>query len=168
MRGVVSLAAALSVPVHLPGGGHFPQRNLILFITFVVILVTLVLQGLTLPWLIKKMNTLLPGEELSGTHHYHNLYRRLHAESYTWVQQQFAGVIEQNPALQQAVNKLGSKDDANTGINLNQQCKSVMLQLIEQQRHWLLLWNKDHDVEEEQVRMHLYRLDLEEERLKYL
>ncbi|QJB40576.1 Na+/H+ antiporter [Chitinophaga oryzae] len=47
MRGVVSLASALSVPL------LFPHRNLIIFITFIVILVTLVFQGLTLPWLIK-------------------------------------------------------------------------------------------------------------------
>ncbi len=55
MRGVVSLAAALSIPVQLSDGMPFPQRNLILFITFVVILATLVLQGLTLPYLIKKL-----------------------------------------------------------------------------------------------------------------
>jgi CPA1 family monovalent cation:H+ antiporter len=55
MRGVVSLAAALSIPVLNSEGQPFPYRNLILIITFVVILVTLVLQGLTLPWVIKKM-----------------------------------------------------------------------------------------------------------------
>ncbi len=49
MRGVVSLAAALSIPVYLTNGSAFPQRNMILFITFTVILVTLVFQGLTLP-----------------------------------------------------------------------------------------------------------------------
>ncbi len=53
MRGVVSLASALSIPLYLQNGDTFPQRNLILFITFVVILVTLVLQGLTLPYVIK-------------------------------------------------------------------------------------------------------------------
>src|SRR5690606_8764923 len=52
MRGVVSLAAALSIPVTLDNGLPFPHRDLILFITFVVILVTLILQGLTLPALI--------------------------------------------------------------------------------------------------------------------
>src|SRR5882672_7775945 len=56
MRGVVSLAAALSIPVLLQDGQPFPYRNLILFITFIVILVTLVFQGLTLPWLIRKIN----------------------------------------------------------------------------------------------------------------
>jgi len=53
MRGVVSLAAALSIPLLANDGQPFPQRNLLLFITFVVILVTLVGQGLTLPLLIR-------------------------------------------------------------------------------------------------------------------
>src|SRR6185436_5985026 len=54
MRGVVSLAMALSIPL-LINGQAFPFRNLILFITFIVILVTLVFQGLTLPWVIRKV-----------------------------------------------------------------------------------------------------------------
>ena len=49
MRGVVALAAAMSLPEKLANGDPFPQRNLIIFLTFSVILVTLVLQGLTLP-----------------------------------------------------------------------------------------------------------------------
>ncbi len=55
MRGVVSLAMALSIPLLIPDGQPFPYRNLILFITFIVILVTLVFQGLTLPWVIRKV-----------------------------------------------------------------------------------------------------------------
>ena len=46
MRGVVSLAAALAIPIALPGGEGLPHRNLILCITFIVILITLVFQGL--------------------------------------------------------------------------------------------------------------------------
>ncbi|MVM33822.1 Na+/H+ antiporter [Spirosoma sp. HMF4905] len=52
-RGVISLATALALPLSLAGGELFPQRNLILFLAFVVILSTLVLQGLTLPLLIQ-------------------------------------------------------------------------------------------------------------------
>lgn len=52
MRGVVSLAAAMALPIHM-GAGRFPNRDLILFLTFAVILVTLVGQGLTLPLLIR-------------------------------------------------------------------------------------------------------------------
>jgi len=55
MRGVVSLAAAFALPLALPNGRPFPGRDYILFIAFSVILVTLVLQGLTLPVLIRKL-----------------------------------------------------------------------------------------------------------------
>jgi monovalent cation/hydrogen antiporter len=53
MRGVVSLAAALALPTTLRDGSPFPHRDLIICLTFCVILVTLVLQGLTLPPLIR-------------------------------------------------------------------------------------------------------------------
>jgi len=55
MRGVVSLAAAFALPLALPTGRPFPGRDYILFVAFSVILVTLVLQGLTLPVLIRKL-----------------------------------------------------------------------------------------------------------------
>jgi CPA1 family monovalent cation:H+ antiporter len=55
MRGVVSLATALGLPFVISGGQPFPQRNTMLFITFVVILVTLVVQGLSLPWLVRRL-----------------------------------------------------------------------------------------------------------------
>lgn len=53
MRGGLSLAAALALPALLDNGAAFPQREFIVFLTFCVILVTLVLQGLTLPALIR-------------------------------------------------------------------------------------------------------------------
>jgi CPA1 family monovalent cation:H+ antiporter len=55
MRGVVSLAAALALPTLLADGSPFPQRNLIVFLVFCVICVTLVLQGVTLPPLIRAL-----------------------------------------------------------------------------------------------------------------
>jgi Na+/H+ antiporter len=53
MRGAVSLAVALAIPTMTAAGQAFPQRNLIIFLTFVVILVTLVVQGLSLPTVIR-------------------------------------------------------------------------------------------------------------------
>jgi CPA1 family monovalent cation:H+ antiporter len=53
MRGVVSLAAALALPLTIQNGDSFPGRDLILFLTFIVILATLVVQGLSLPPLIR-------------------------------------------------------------------------------------------------------------------
>ena len=55
MRGIVSLAAALALPVSINDGTPFPYRDLIIFLTFVVIAVTLVVQGLTLPALIRRL-----------------------------------------------------------------------------------------------------------------
>lgn len=53
MRGVIALAAAMSLPKILADGSPFPRRSLMIFVTFCVIFVTLVLQGLTLPPLIR-------------------------------------------------------------------------------------------------------------------
>jgi CPA1 family monovalent cation:H+ antiporter len=53
MRGAVSLAAALAIPLTTDTGTPFPQRELIIFLTFCVLLGTLVVQGLTLPVLIR-------------------------------------------------------------------------------------------------------------------
>jgi CPA1 family monovalent cation:H+ antiporter len=55
MRGVLSLAAAVSLPYALPGGGMFRQRSMIIYLAFCLIVATLVLQGLTLPWLIRRL-----------------------------------------------------------------------------------------------------------------
>ena len=55
MRGAVSLAAALAIPELTDAGAPFPGRDLIIFLTFAVILVTLVLQGLTLPFVIRAL-----------------------------------------------------------------------------------------------------------------
>src|SRR5262249_4205299 len=66
MRGVVALAAALALPEFLANGQPFPQRDLIVFLTFSVILVTLVLQGLTLPPLIRALGLCGSGSDLQG------------------------------------------------------------------------------------------------------
>lgn len=55
MRGVVSMAAALALPLTLADGTPFPHRNLVIYLTFCVILSTLVVLGLTLPWVIRKL-----------------------------------------------------------------------------------------------------------------
>src|SRR5579875_1507425 len=55
MRGVLSLAAAISLPEALHSGARFPQRNVIIFLTFCTIFATLVLQGLSLPAIIRRL-----------------------------------------------------------------------------------------------------------------
>ncbi len=65
VRGVVSLAAALAIPLTIEGGAAFPQRDLILFATFGVIIVTLVGQGLMLPTVIRWLD---PPEDGDAEH----------------------------------------------------------------------------------------------------
>lgn len=55
IRGVVSLAAALSIPFFVGDGTTFPERDMLVLVTFAVILVTLVGQGLSFPWVIQKL-----------------------------------------------------------------------------------------------------------------
>ncbi|MBV52943.1 MAG: Na+/H+ antiporter [Coxiellaceae bacterium] len=55
MRGLVSLALALSLPYTLPDNTAFPYRDLLIFLTFTTILFTLIVQGLSLPWVIKRL-----------------------------------------------------------------------------------------------------------------
>jgi monovalent cation/hydrogen antiporter len=63
MRGAVSLAAALALPLRTDAGAALPGRELIQFVTFAVIVVTVVGQGLTLPWLIRRLGVSDDGTE---------------------------------------------------------------------------------------------------------
>ena len=74
MRGAVSLAAALALPLRTDAGTPFPGRDLILFLTFSVILVTLVGQGLTLPLVIRVL-----GIEDDGVDDRQDAKARIHA-----------------------------------------------------------------------------------------
>ncbi|MGP2442856.1 Na+/H+ antiporter [Streptomyces sp. JW3] len=64
MRGVVSLAIAFSIPLTVHGGEPFPERNLILFLTFTTVIGTLVVQGVTLPPLIRLLK--FPGHDVQA------------------------------------------------------------------------------------------------------
>jgi monovalent cation/hydrogen antiporter len=66
MRGAVSMAAALALPLQTDAGTPLPDRDLILFITFALILVTVVGQGLTLPALIRGLGVVEDGSEREG------------------------------------------------------------------------------------------------------
>jgi len=63
VRGIVSLAAALAIPLVIVTGEPFPYRDLILFLTFAVILITLVGQGLMLPWVIEWLGLFQAGRK---------------------------------------------------------------------------------------------------------
>jgi CPA1 family monovalent cation:H+ antiporter len=63
MRGAVSLAAALALPLQIDAGTPFPHRDLIIFLAFSVIVFTILVQGLTLPWLLRRLKVCDDGQE---------------------------------------------------------------------------------------------------------
>ena len=171
MRGVVSLAAALSVPVYIQESQPFPYRNLILFITFIVILVTLVFQGLTLPWLIRKVkpvdkSTTIPDHrqeiiiqkkiakaslefldakyvrEQAHNEHLNNLRARLQIDL-TLFNQELEGIGE-------------AKESSFTNY------QDIYLELLEQQRRLLNEMNRLAEFDEELIRKYLSLIDVEE------
>lgn len=169
MRGVVSLAAALSIPVHLSDGSAFPQRNLILFITFIVILSTLLIQGLTLPYLIRKIR--IPGfdEPLSEDEVYNGIKKQLAGQALLHLRTNYSEQLNDQPVLQQMAHKWEQHSAISDDTLMAEECKVIYLDILEQQRQWLLLKNSDEaGLDEDVVRRHLKYLDLEEEKLRFL
>lgn len=69
MRGAVSLAAALSLPLETDAGAPFPERELVIFLAYCVVLFTVVVQGLTLPALIRRLGVVDDGTEEEAEEH---------------------------------------------------------------------------------------------------
>ncbi|PZF74835.1 Na+/H+ antiporter [Taibaiella soli] len=169
MRGVVSLAAALSIPLEISKGVAFPHRNLVLFITFVVILVTLLLQGLTLPWLIRKVNLptyddFPPEEEAENF-----LRKELAKQSLEHLNTNYAGVLDKHLFLQQMADKWTVKSSDGVDPAMPEATKTIYLEILNRQRQWLLDKNhKDAHFDEDIIRKYLYEIDIEEEKLRLL
>lgn len=169
MRGVVSLAAALSIPVYLNNGNGFPQRNLILFITFIVILLTLLIQGLTLPYFIKKIKLTDIYDPIPREEAYNNVRKELAEFALNYLQTNYEDQAKNNPSLQQLIQKWeqysNGVDDEAIGIEL----KEIYLDLLNQQRAWLRNKNKeDQTLDESIIRKQMHYLDIEEEKLRYI
>jgi len=169
MRGVVSLAAALSIPVHLSDGSAFPQRDLILFITFVVILLTLLVQGLTLPHLIRKLNIPDP-DQTTPDEVADNLIRKQLAEyALQYLRNNYSEQLQRQPVLQQIARKWESSSLLMDDVLMAEECKMVYSDILNQQRQWLFNKNKEEKMlDEEIIRKHLLQLDLEEEKLRFV
>ena len=69
MRGAVSLAAALALPLETDAGAPFPERDLVIFLAYCVVLFTVVVQGLTLPALIRRLGVVDDGTEEEAEEH---------------------------------------------------------------------------------------------------
>lgn len=169
MRGVVSLAAALSIPVQLADGSAFPQRNLILFITFIVILLTLLLQGLTLPYLIRKIHMPNLDHTLPEEEEYNSIKQQLSKYAAQYLKTNYTKELKNQPVLQQMVQKWENHYTIADNELMEEECKVVYLDILNQQRKWLIDKNKnEEELNEEIIRKHLKYLDLEEEKLHFL
>lgn len=168
MRGVVSLAAALAIPLTLEGGKAFPHRDLILFITFVAILLTLLVQGLTLPYIIRKSH-LFDGifeeerEEVARKHMKQGLKKHI----YEFLKDKHEHGTHEH-AMEKLLKQWEEKANTNDDGWMNDKTKVVFVELLESQRKYLTELNKDPNFDEEIIRQQLYQLDLEEERLKII
>ncbi|WP_118953079.1 Na+/H+ antiporter [Taibaiella helva] len=166
MRGVVSLAAALSIPATLANGNDFPYRNLILFITFVVILLTLVLQGLTLPYFIRRANVFrdYPGEPPETAKQ--KLLQGLRSHTYQFLKDKYDNGMQDHGGMRQWLQHWEEKMKASNEDWMSRKTKTVFLEMLECQRQYIAELNKDPSVDEELIREQLFLIDLEEERLK--
>jgi len=172
MRGVISLAAALALPLTLRDGSPFPGRDLILFLTFTVILGTLVLQGLSLPLLIRwlgiKEDVLSASEERKA---------RLKAN-----QEAFASLnaIEENdPAKADALRRLrleyedhirqaegAASASVGTPLRLfSTEYERLSLAALQQERHTIIHLRNENVISDEVLRRIQRDIDLAEARL---
>ena len=169
MRGVVSLAAALSIPMMTEAGVPFPERSMIIYITFVVILVTLLLQGLTLPILIERMklpafNDYLPEQETESI-----IRKGLADVSLRYLREnEMCEVISDSQHLQSMVSHWMTQLEGEGHTPLYDASSEIYYRILDQQRLYLYHLNKEHaNINEDIVNRFIRRIDLEQERLKH-
>lgn len=176
MRGVVSLASALAVPLTLTSGEAFPHRNLILFITFIVILFTLVLQGLSLQPLIRflkievnekeseKVQALALRVQLAESvlsyldTNYHDEIES--NETYKRVRDRYERMIEVTRK------KLEKEETEDETASFLPRYRQMLVEIVEVRRTELNRFRHTNEYDEELIREREWELDLEEARLR--
>ncbi|KJH72894.1 Na+/H+ antiporter [Aliterella atlantica] len=175
MRGVVSLASALSVPILTQEGQPFPYRNLILFITFIVILVTLVFQGLTLPLLIRKVKlkdrfTIIPEQKQEII-----IQKKLALASLRFLEEKYSQERSRNEYLDNLFSKLEIElrffnrqleESDFAWQNSLKGYRSIYLEMLERRRDLLNKMNRRAEFDEELIRKYLSLIDVEEFRTR--
>ncbi|MEO8666089.1 MAG: Na+/H+ antiporter [Ignavibacteria bacterium] len=171
MRGVVSLAAALSIPLLINEGQPFPFRSLILFITFIVILVTLVFQGLTLPWLIRKVKPEDKYSVISEQKQEIIIQKKIAHTSLQFLEEKYPEEKLSNEHLSNLFarlqldmnffnHELEEINDAKE--NSLKRFQTVYLEMLERQREFLKAINHRAEFDEDLIRKYLSLIDMEE------
>ena len=176
MRGVVSLATALSIPMMMNDGTVFPYRNLIVFVTFIVIFVTLVFQGLTLPFLIKlikleEIDHIIPEDEQEA-----GIQLRLNKLALKILQEKYSEIINDNElvgfykshleeTITNTTQRLESLECSETEQYEIELYHKVLLDIFAQQRKELFALRKEKYFSDEEIRKAELQLDLNEFRI---
>lgn len=168
MRGIVSLAAALALPLMISDSQAFPNRNLIIFLTFCVIFSTLVLQGLTLPRLIKMLGIKVDGSEQEEEHEVRvkitsSVIEHIE-ENYSLLNDEILNQIKTKYEIR--FQRL-SRDVVNQKINEDQyaEIQRIRQELLDKERSLILDMRNRGAINMEVLRRLENELDLEETRL---
>jgi len=175
MRGVVSLASGLAVPLTLTNNISFPHRNLILFITFVVILFTLVLQGLSLPAMLRWLNIEDEGENIQEQEAAIRL--RLATVSLDHMQSSYrdeVGAIDAFNRLKDryermidnANNKLLNTEKETAKADFLPKYRNMLVEIVTVKRQELQKLKREKLYSDEVLKAREWELDLEEARLR--
>jgi CPA1 family monovalent cation:H+ antiporter len=168
MRGVVSLAAALAIPITLQNNQPFPHRNLILFITFLVILLTLLIQGLTLPYFIKTSKLFENIDEVPEEEIKLKIKNELAVYTVKLLREKQQQGLFKDAHLLRMLEQWENKTRQPENFKMNAEGKQHYLHVLDKQRKFVAGLNKDAQYDEEIIRWQIYQIDLEEERIKLL
>ena len=175
MRGAVSLAAALALPLHTDAGAPLPGRSLIQFITFALILVTVVGEGLTLPFLIRRLGVVEDGTEEENEEIRARLViaraaleRVDELEGEEWTRD---GTVERVRALYQFRQRrfkarAGKIEDTDGIEERSVAYQRMMHEIYAVQRQELVRLRNSREISAEVMRRVEHELDLEESRLE--
>ncbi len=169
VRGVVSLAAALAIPYFMDNGSPFPHRDMILFVTFGVIIFTLVGQGLMLPAVVRWLGLTRLGKAEREEEIKHELHARQAA--LRRVEERLEKAIKEHELPDDAIAHLRTRNQSRLqilpanlteGLDHMRQTAKVKAELIEAERDFIYQLLRDGKITDEARRRIEYELDLEE------
>ena len=169
IRGVDSLAVALAIPYTIVNGEPFPHRDLILFVTFGVIIITLVGQGTMLPYVVRWLGLSKLGKKERKDEIKHELSARKAALKQ--VEKRLDKAIENCGLPKEAIDHLRTRnksrlqvlpENLTEGLDHMRQTARIKTELIEAEREFIYKLLRDGKITDEARRRIEYELDLEE------
>jgi Na+/H+ antiporter len=176
MRGAVSLAAALALPLETDAGAPFPERDLLIFLAYCVVLFTVVVQGLTLPALIRRLGIQEDASEEEAEEH---AARIAAAEA---ALERLASLAEEDWTRDDTVERLrgmytyrrrrfatlsGQAEDTDGIVDRSSSYQRLVHELIDAQREAIVRMRNERLISSHVMRRVERDLDLEETRLEF-